>query len=232
MQKLRLKKTNKKDYFVRSNEVLMVMWKACKGVIGILGCSFVLGCSPKPPQIAIQPMGGFPIHLSDTVAHTLLRIYGFPVIILPDVAIPKHTFIQVKSPRYRADKLIRFLKEEQSDSVDYTLGLLTKDISTTKYDKWGEVLKPAEKYEDWGVFGLGFRPGPSCVVSTYRFKKRATSKFMMRLKKISVHEIGHNLGLAHCPNKNCVMTDAAESIKTIDHVVLGLCEDCENALHK
>ncbi len=189
-----------------------------------------VGCSIRPSHIAIQPMGGFPMHLTDTVANALKEVYGCSVQVLPYLDIPEHTFIHVKSPRYRADKLIRYLKANKPDQVDYVIGLLQKDISTTKYDKWGNVKLPTSKYEDWGIFGLGFRPGPSCVVSTFRFKNREPSKFISRLKKISVHEIGHNLGLTHCPDKNCVMTDAAESIRTIDQVVLGLCEKCTKSL--
>ena len=35
------------------------------------------------------------------------------------------------------------------------------------------------------------------------------------------------MGLKHCDSdKNCVMRDAAETIKTIDHVKLSLCSAC------
>ncbi len=197
----------------------------------LMGLVLVMSsCGSSPKNIAVQPMGNFPVHLTDTVKNTLHRVYGFPVHVLSNKEIPEHTFTKVKSPRYRADQLIRFLKDEQPDSVAYTIGLLQKDISTTKRDANGEVKKPAYKYKDWGVFGLGYRPGPSCVVSTFRFKNREPSKFISRLKKISVHEIGHNLGLPHCPNKQCVMTDAAESINTIDQVKLELCKECKSQI--
>ena len=48
-----------------------------------------------------------------------------------------------------------------------------------------------------------------------------------RLKKVSIHEFGHNLGLPHCPNKRCVMTDAVENITTIDNANFDLCEKCK-----
>lgn len=53
---------------------------------------------------------------------------------------------------------------------------------------------------------------------------------MERLKKVTMHELGHNLGLPHCPNKHCFMQDAAETIKTIDGVELNLCEECRDQL--
>jgi archaemetzincin len=163
---------------------------------------------------------------ADTVSRTIREIYGYEVTILTSVPIPKSAFTHQKSPRYRADKLIKILKNSKPDSLDFIIGLINKDISTTKTDKYGRTLEPISKYQDWGVFGLGYRPGVSCVVSTYRFQEKNTDRFIDRLKKICIHEIGHNLGIAHCPNKDCVMRDAAESIKTIDEVRLSLCANC------
>ena len=140
--------------------------------------------------------------------------------------------MNIKSPRYRADKLIQWLKHHKPDSVNHVLGLISKDISTTKKDKFGRVKEPKTRYEDWGIFGLGYRPGGSCIVSSYRLK-RNTSKMQYeeRIKKVSVHEIGHNLGLKHCKSgAPCVMEDAAETIKTIDRVPLKLCKSCMQKL--
>ena len=194
---------------------------------GVLLIIIMMACSNfEDKHVGIQPLGSVQEGLLDSVAKTIHKVYGFEVDILPSKEIPQSTFINQKSPRYRADKLIRWLKETKPDSLDFILGLLEKDISTTKRDKDGNVLKPISRYEDWGVFGLGYRPGASSVVSTFRFKNREKSKFTDRLKKICTHELGHNLGLKHCPNKKCVMTDAAESIKTIDNVNLRLCASC------
>ena len=50
--------------------------------------------------------------------------------------------------------------------------------------------------------------------------------FFERIKKVCVHELGHNFGLPHCPTITCVMEDAKETIKTIDNEELRLCEKC------
>lgn len=191
----------------------------------------VFGCSEQSSTnseriIAVQPLGDFPSALQDTVANAITTYFHFQTHINPKIDIPKHCFINLKSPRYRADSLIRYLKINKPDSVDFMVGLIVKDISTTKYDESGVVKNPTSKYNDWGIFGLGYRPGPSCVVSTYRISHPKQEVFISRLKKIVLHELGHNLGLPHCPNENCFMRDAAETIKTIDHVSLNLCEDC------
>jgi archaemetzincin len=45
-----------------------------------------------------------------------------------------------------------------------------------------------------------------------------------------MHEAGHNLGLRHCKNTDCVMQDAAEKISTIDRVERALCEQCKKQI--
>ncbi len=174
----------------------------------------------KDTLVEIQPFKKFPIYLADTVATAITKVYGIKTTIASEVEIPKNAFVHIKSPRYRADTLIRFLRDKKNkQNINYTLGLINEDISTTKYSDFvtKTIKKPEQKYKDWGIFGLGFRPGKSCIVSIYRLNKKVSEqKFISRLKKISCHEIGHNFGLPHCPNTDCIMQDAAETIKTID----------------
>lgn len=185
----------------------------------------------RQKRVAIQPFGSFDSSLKDSVVASIEKTYGFEVITLPSQELPSSAFINVKSPRYRADSIIRILRRQKPEEYDLVLGLTSSDISTTKRDKDGNTLKPEYKYEDWGVFGLGFVPGPSCVVSTYRLKTSDPTLLLERLKKVCNHELGHNLGLPHCTSSDkCVMKDAAESIKTVDNVHLVLCEQCKSQI--
>ena len=181
-------------------------------------------------RIGIQPFENFDPVLIDTIALAIRKTYEADVYILPSVKLPESAFIHVKSPRYRADSLIKYLKRNKSDTLDYVLGLTHNDISTTKRDKFGRVKQPPYKYTDWGIFGLGYRPGPSCVVSSYRIKTMDQELFFSRLKKICIHELGHNMGLPHCSSEKCVMQDAAETIRTIDRVHQELCEKCRRII--
>ena len=201
-------------------------------MILLAGFLTLFSCSENPQKkIAIQPFGNFDAALKDSVVSSINKTYGFEVTALPYLDIPKSAFINVKSPRYRADSILRILERNKPDGFDHVLGLTALDISATKRDKNGNTLKPAYKYEDWGVFGLGACPGESCVTSTFRIKTSDHKLFLERLKKICNHEIGHNLGLPHCESSDkCVMKDAAESIKTVDQVHLVLCEDCKSTI--
>jgi archaemetzincin len=184
----------------------------------------------KKKTIAVQGFGNIDQSLIDTIKKTIEEVYDFEkVIILERKPLPKSAFVNIKSPRYRADSILRILKREKPDSIDYVIGILNKDISTTKRDNNGNILKPESRYTDWGIFGLGYRPGPSCILSTYRIKSADENKFLERMKKVCMHEIGHNLGLKHCTHGDkCVMRDAAETIKTVDHVDLKLCDHCSS----
>ena len=79
--------------------------------------------------------------------------------------------------------------------------------------------------------GLAYCPGKSCIVSTFRIQHKDKAVYFMRLKKVAVHEFDHNLGLKHCPDKRCVMTDAVESVATIDKAQLKLCMSCQSKLN-
>jgi archaemetzincin len=191
----------------------------------------LLSCSgDRTIKVGIQPFGNFDRSLTDTVSNALANAYGVKVYVLERKSLPEEAFINVKLPRYRADKIISMVKAQKPDSLHYIFSLTDKDISTTKRDELGRIKEPESKYSDWGVFGLGYRPGTSCIVSIYRLKNTNQRKFVERLKKVSIHELGHNLGLKHCESDLCVMRDAVETIKTIDKVDSKLCGQCRAKL--
>ena len=148
------------------------------------------------------------------------------MIVLPEIEMPDGSFINDKSPRYRADSIIAWLRDHKQADIDHVIGITHHDIITTKRNMDGSVKDPAYKYQDWGVFGLGYRLGASCFVSSFRLKHAQEAVYLDRLRKVAVHEIGHNQGLGHCSSTDCVMQDAAESISMIDGVELNLCEAC------
>lgn len=181
--------------------------------------------------VQIKQYNGFPKQELDTVVNTIESFYGVEINVLKEQELYSSAFINVKSPRFRADSIIKFQKREINNSIDFVLGLTHKDISTTKTDKFGKTKEPKYKYQDWGIMGLAYCPGNSCIISTFRIKTKDKKQYFSRLKKVSVHEFGHNLGLKHCQDKKCVMTDAVESVKTIDNAELQLCEKCNSAIH-
>jgi archaemetzincin len=194
----------------------------------------LFGCNEKPlthkKTVGILPYKGISLHKVKQLEKAIITYYGVKTKLVPETVLPKQAFINIKSPRYRADSLIAIQQRTMPDNVDYMIGLTESDISVTKHDKDGNIKKPRWKYNDFGIMGLAYRPGISCVVSGYRLKHKDKEVHFGRFRKVVIHELGHNFGLPHCPDKKCVMTDAVESIRTIDNARPGLCNKCKSIL--
>ena len=184
----------------------------------------------KQRTIGIQPLGKIDIKYLKEIKSQLESTYSSRVIIYNQKSIPPSTFINIKSPRYRADKLLDYLEDIKPDSISKLIGVIEKDISFTKRNSLGLIKEPVSKYYDFGIFGLGRLNGDACIVSMHRLKHSNTSIFLNRVKKIAVHEIGHTIGLEHCATEKCVMNDANESISTIDRAGFELCGMCKRRI--
>lgn len=159
----------------------------------LLLLTLFINCIPisRDKVIVIQPFGNFSNVEAKLVFKEIQKINP-KVILKKNIPFPLKTYYKPRN-RYRADSIISFLSSKiGKDSV--MIGLCEKDISTTK-----------GKIKDWGIMGLGYRPGNACVVSSYRLsKKNKTEQFY----KVALHELGHTEGLPHCKNKTCLMRDA------------------------
>jgi archaemetzincin len=85
---------------------------------------------------------------------------------------------------------------------------------------------------DENLFGMGFLPGNSCVISDNRFWINDTSIFNYRLRNVIIHEIGHNAGLAHCPDSKCIMSEMNGDISTLDKGGNDYCKKCKRKLNR
>lgn len=84
------------------------------------------------PLIAIQPLGNFDKSSLQYLSVQITDFYNCRVIILPQKNLPPEFFNNTKSPRYSADSLLKYLKREAHDSIDYVLGITHEDIFTSR----------------------------------------------------------------------------------------------------
>jgi archaemetzincin len=184
----------------------------------------------RPTKIGIQPLGDIADREVDSVKSALEKMYGFEVLVLKNKDLYQPAYTTRRTPRYRADTLLNWLSRECPSHVDMVVGLTNKDISWTKFKEGTmEIKEPQSQYIDFGIFGLGSVGGKACILSSNRLRQNVTTeKFYKRLSRIACHEVGHVLGLKHCPTKQCLMNDANESIKTIDNSTGDLCAKCKS----
>ena len=155
----------------------------------------------------------------DFVVKALHAFHVVDVRALPRVALPKSAYYRPRN-RYRAEKLLSFLKQRLPKGGAQIMGITGTDISTTK-----------GKVKDWGILGLAEIDSTVCVLSAFRAKRSAKSAKhgRIRLAKTAVHEVGHALGLPHCPNRGCLMEDARGTVLTTDREY-DLCTRCRRRL--
>jgi archaemetzincin len=178
------------------------------------------GSGAAEPTVYLQPLGAGIAGLDvELVAKALRDIYQVEVRILPREPLPQTAWYAPRR-RWRAEKLLEFLAPRLPAGGLRILGLTAEDISTSKGD-----------YIDWGVLGLGDLDGPAGVISSFRCRKKARDALHARerLAKVAVHEIGHTLGLPHCPTAGCLMHDAEGKVASTDREY-DLCPRCRALL--
>ena len=137
--------------------------------------------------------------------------YGFKCVVISKVEVTDDILSKSKK-RCDANKILTKFK------TDSSIVLITER----------DICQKRGKVNEYGIIGLGFCPGKVCVISTCRIKNKVTKKtFYKRLKKVTLHEMGHNLGIPHCSNsEKCLMNDAKGTVKTIDKEDLFICDSC------
>ena len=167
--------------------------------------------SEEEITILIQPFEDVKPKQLAEISENIRKIYP-KIKILEPVDFPKNAFYQPRN-RYRADSIIKYLRTKTPNNC-VTLALTNKDISVTK----GKVA-------DFGVMGLGYRPGNACVASSFRLNPKNKNE---QFYKIAIHELGHTQGLKHCPDKTCFMRDAEGKNPTNEEK--DFCQNCKKVL--
>jgi archaemetzincin len=173
--------------------------------------SFSVNAQNKAP-IYLLPLGKVNTFTLQKVKQSVEQFYKRQCIIKPMVSLSPDILADSKT-RYEAGRILRKYRSDQN-----LLIITEQDIATKK-----------DEVKEWGIFGLGYRPGKTCVISTFRLKRKVSrEKFIERLNKVAIHEIGHNCGLNHCSSgdSHCLMNDAKGTIKQVDEEQMKFCANC------
>jgi archaemetzincin len=169
---------------------------------------------------AILPLGQIENRQILLLSRELTSFYGMKILVLPKKQMPESCLLK-NTERYDASAMLQWLKKQKPTHCDRILGITTYDVYTQK-----------GKYPHWGIFGLGYNPGEACIVSDHRLKQFANRRDTF-LTLVTLHEIGHNLGLPHCDkHASCLMNDAKGTAKTLFAEKKWLCSNCRKLLQK
>jgi archaemetzincin len=168
--------------------------------------------------VHLLPLGTISDEMVEKTADGLRTHVPVVVVVEPRAPLAAGTEATIAG-RYRADAILEWMQTVAGDAGKW-MGVTDVDIVTKK-----------DKNENWGILGLGTIDGRCSVLSTFRMKRSwenggaPEALVRERLWKTAVHELGHTLGLPHCPVKGCIMEDAHGTVKTTDRET-ALCPDC------
>jgi len=177
--------------------------------------------NPRPQPagkglIAIVPLGKVEEDVLRVVADSLQGILRLPVDVWDAMPIPEDAFMRARN-QYNAMAIIRYLAENHSDSSLKVLGIMQKDI-----------CNPIITY----VFGEAYMGGRAAVISSARLNTTPSGelvsreRFLDRVVKVALHEIGHTFNIPHCHTGRCVMR-ASNNLDDLDDKLNYLCDYCE-----
>jgi archaemetzincin len=170
-------------------------------------------------KIGVIAIAQVPKQLLAAAAHGLSEV-------LPDTAcqvIPA----EIAAPEHAYDK-----KRRQHNSTTILTNIQTYAQNKPQYNRIlaiidTDIYAAGLNY----VFGEAYIQGKAALISTYRLKPQYygeepdSGALELRTVKEAIHEIGHTLGLQHCPKSYCVM-HFSNSIFEVDKKQSLFCDQC------
>ena len=174
---------------------------------------------PCHQPLRVVAIGTVPPDVMERAAAVAREVLGFASYISTQT-VPPDPFLDPRRQQYRADRLLADIKGLVRQEHEVVLGLTGVDL-----------FLPVLTF----VFGSAELAGKAAVMSVHRLDPRYNGFpddpgiTLERAEKEVLHELGHVLGLTHCPNRACVMA-SAHDIGEIDIEEPSFCRDCRTLI--
>ena len=169
--------------------------------------------------VGILPIGQVDATLLRRIKDGLLTVFPETTCFVSDeqVALPEAAFDKNRR-QYRSNQILGIIQSyvAKAKEANRVLGVLDVDIFVPELNF---------------VFGEASFLGKAALISLRRLKpefyrvKADPELYAQRSLKEAVHEVGHTLGLKHCPRSSCVM-HFSNSIFDTDKKQSLFCDEC------
>ena len=166
-------------------------------------------------SILISPVGELSTELMEALAAEVGRVFGCAIetgMVIEDLSFALDQNRQQYHSTLILDRLAastpqRFLKTLAIAQVDLFIPILTH------------------------VYGEAQLGGTACVVSTFRLNESRSGlniapRYIERIVKEAIHELGHTFNLRHCPDHTCIM-HYCRNEEDVDRKSDELCRYCK-----
>ncbi len=165
-------------------------------------------------------MGVIPDAMLRKLQDRLRDYLSLPVRISRNMAVPEGSYERNRN-QYNSTRILReILREAPADAIKI-VGIIDKDMCI-----------PILTF----VFGEAQLGGVASIVSIARLRQEFHGLspddgiLFERLCKEALHELGHNFGLIHCPDRECVMY-LSNTVRDVDRKRITYCDSCDSALY-
>ncbi len=170
-------------------------------------------------RVGVLGVGQISSELLQEVSHLIVQILPDSVCtVIGDIlAVPEQAYDR-KRRQYNSTAILNDVRSFAAGQTGLhrVIGLVDVDIYTSGLNY---------------VFGEAYAPGTAGLVSLWRLKPQFYGElvdselFLQRTIKEAIHELGHTLGLPHCPHSYCVM-HFSNSIFDTDKKQSLFCDQC------
>jgi archaemetzincin len=170
-------------------------------------------------KIGVLPIGNVDEAALRRIREGLTRVFPDTTCVVVDEKIPlREEAFNKKRKQYQSHVMLSEVRgyAVKKTGLNRALGVVDADIFVPELNF---------------VFGAAACPGKAAVISLWRLKPEFYGEspnmelFLERAVKEAVHELGHTLGLRHCPHSSCVM-HFSNSIFDTDIKQSLFCDSC------
>ncbi len=145
----------------------------------------------------------------------LARRFGISVRRMTAIRLPQGSYNPARR-QFEATQILRAVRDSSLDRGSTVLAVTDEDL-----------FIPMLTF----VFGQAQLGGTAAVMSTARLRQQFhgladhRGLLLQRALKEALHELGHTVGLTHCPDRRCVMT-LSNTVQQIDEKGEEFCPGC------